>query len=66
MRFSDLVGGNPVQGQAGFRNFSNAYVLTWRGGVYALQVNLWVGPDVRSEWQLGQQIVDSIAVPGAT
>ena len=65
MRFSDLVGGNPVQGQVGFRNFSNAYVLTWRGGVYALQVNLWVGPDAGSEWQLGQQIVDSIAVPGA-
>jgi hypothetical protein len=66
MRFSDLNGGNPVQGQAGFRNFSNAYLMTWQGGVYGIQVNLWVGPDAGSEWQLGQQIVDSIAVPGAS
>lgn len=66
MRFSDLVGGNPVEGQAGFRNFSNAYLVTWQGGVYGLQVDLWVGPDAGSEWQLGQQVVDSITVSGAS
>jgi hypothetical protein len=60
MRFSDLHGGNIIK--AGFRKFANAYVVNRQGNTYGLQVMVWIGPDAGSEWQIAQQIVDSISV----
>src|SRR6201999_4139990 len=60
MQFSDLVGGTSIAGQAGFRNFSNAYMVLWQGQIYGLQVMLWVGPGAGSEWQAGPQMVNTI------
>ena len=64
MRFNDLGGGFVDRSPGGFRRFQAWYAAPTKGGLFGLNVYVFVGPRAGREWAQVQAIVNSIHLTG--